>query len=78
MPENTYSPIVINEEKQTPINGIHHLTTEEYYDLTHHTHDASELITVNDEDETVSIKDEIALIKEDIASLKERVTALET
>ena len=57
MPENTYSPIVINEEKQTPISGIHHLTTEEYYDLTHHTHDASELTTVNDEDETVSIKE---------------------
>ena len=62
-----YSEILIEKSNQSPINAVHQLTAEEYYDLIHHSHELSTL-SDNDTEEKVT--------REEFNQLKQQVTDL--
>lgn len=52
-----YRKIITDNGKNTPISATIKLDTEQYYDLTHHTHKMSDLINDVESEETVSYDD---------------------
>ena len=49
-----YKEILVDNENNSPISTIAHLTIEEVYDLKHHTHHISDLEGIDSESLTIS------------------------
>lgn len=69
-----YSEILIEKSNQSPINAVHQLTAEEYYDLIHHSHELSTL-SDNDTEEKVT-REEFNQLKQQVTDLIAEVAAL--
>ena len=69
-----YSEILIEKSNQSPINAVHPLTAEEYYDLMHHSHELSTL-SDNDTEEKVT-REEFNQLKQQVTDLIAEVAAL--
>lgn len=69
-----YSEILIEKSNQSPINAVHQLTAEEYYDLMHHSHELSTL-SDNDTEEKVT-REEFNQLKQQVTDLIAEVASL--
>lgn len=93
MATTEYSKIIMNEDKQSAIPGLNrNITAEEYYDIMHHTHNMSDLISDVEEEEqnntsttpSLNITDDmtdaekIEVLSTALASIQETIGDIET
>lgn len=76
--QDKYPKIITDDEKQAINPSMKYpLTVEEYYDLLHHTHDVSSLISGGNSEMTDDINTNIAIINNNITNLTTTIQELQ-